>query len=74
MLNRRRAATLAHTVIQLRANGAIVAQYTDLDQLMVGQGPIDFSDNRISQTSIADHDDRFERVRAGLEVTALGDG
>jgi hypothetical protein len=50
---------------------AIVAEDTDLDQLVRLQRQVDFAQHRGGQTLLADRDDRVQVVRLRAKVAAL---
>ncbi|MNK80130.1 hypothetical protein D3C87_998310 [compost metagenome] len=54
------------------ARGALVAEYTDLDQIVSRQAPVDLGQDRAGQAFRADHDHGVQTVGAGAEGGALG--
>ena len=68
------ACTGTHLVADGDARGAIGDADLHLDQLVRGQGAIDFGDQAVGHARPADVHHRFERVRAGLQVGSLPRG
>src|SRR6188474_327432 len=69
-MHRRRRGTGTHLVADGDARGAIVDANLHLDQLVRGQGAIDFGDQAVGH-ACADVYHRFERVAAGLQMGSL---
>jgi hypothetical protein len=61
----------ADVVDHCGARGAVIAKYTDFDQLVTFQIDIDFMQYGWCQASIADHHDGMQRVCPSLEFAAL---
>ena len=54
------------------AHGAVVAEHSYLDELVTCQRSFDFGKHLRREPGLADHDHRFERMRAGPEGLAGG--